>query len=157
LKQLNHPSPFSVGKLVWESVSLEDELFVQLYSLPVASSQKSNPLRTLANSSHFGVFFMQTFTAKEAKNRLGKVIDLALTEKAVAISKNGRDSVVLVSAEYFRELCGQHGFLKDSHSEAKNKRRIVFSNDLKSGYAKSADASMFNGLKTTVLFTNENF
>lgn len=40
---------------------------------------------------------MQTVTAKEAKNRLGQVIDLALAEKAVAISKNGHEAVVLVS------------------------------------------------------------
>lgn len=100
---------------------------------------------------------MQTVTAKEAKNRLGQVIDLALTEKAVAISKNGRDSVVLVSAEYFRELSGQQGFIKDMHVGEKSKRRKEFSQDVKLGYAKSVDASMFKGLKATVKFRNEEF
>lgn len=100
---------------------------------------------------------MQTVTTKEAKNRLGQVIDLALAGKAVAISKNGRDSVVLVSAEYFRELSGKQGFIKDTQAEEKNKRRREFSRNVKLDRAKSVDASMFKGLKTTVKFRNEEF
>ena len=100
---------------------------------------------------------MQTVTAKEAKNRLGQVINMALSNKVVAISKNGRDSVVLVSAEYFRELTGKQGFLNDSHAAEKNKRRKEFSSNVKHGHAKSTDASMFKGMKTTVKFRNEEF
>jgi prevent-host-death family protein len=100
---------------------------------------------------------MQTVTAKEAKNRLGQVIDLALAEKAVAISKNGRDAVVLVSAEYFRELSGKQGFIQDSHATEKNKRRKEFAKAVGQGRAKSTDASMFKGIKSAVKFGNEEF
>lgn len=112
----------------------------------------------LAKSSYFSYSsHMQTVTAKEAKNRLGQVIDMALTDKAVAISKNGRDSVVLVSAEYFRELSGKQGFIKDTQTKDKNTRRREFSRSVKLGRAKSVDASMFKGLKATVKFRNEEF
>ncbi len=100
---------------------------------------------------------MQTVTAKEAKNRLGQVIDLALSERAVAISKNGRDAVVLVSAEYFRELSGKQGFIKDSYAAGKNKRRANFARAVDQGRAKSTDASMFKGMKSAVKFRNEEF
>lgn len=100
---------------------------------------------------------MQTVTAKEAKNRLGQVIDLALAEKAVAITKNGRDSVVLVSAEYFRELSGQQGFIRDAYAKEKNKQRTEFANAVGQGRAKSSDASMFKGMETAVKFGNEEF
>jgi len=112
----------------------------------------------VANSSYFSYYKnMQTVTAKEAKNRLGQVIDIALTDKAVAISKNGRDSVVLLSAEYFRELTGKQGFIQDAHTGEKNKRRNEFSAKVKLGQAKSTDASMFKGMKTTAKFSNEEF
>jgi prevent-host-death family protein len=100
---------------------------------------------------------MQTVTAKEAKNRLGQVIDLALAEKAVAISKNGREAVVLVSAEYFRELSGVQGFIQDTYAAEKNKSRTEFTKAVSQGQAKSTDASMFKGLKSAVQFKNEEF
>jgi prevent-host-death family protein len=100
---------------------------------------------------------MQTVTAKEAKNRLGQVIDLALAEKAVAITKNGRDSVVLVSAEYFRELSGVQGFIQDTSAVEKNSRRAEFAKAVSQGRAKATDASMFKGLKSAVKFKNEEF
>ena len=100
---------------------------------------------------------MQTVTAKEAKNRLGQVIDLALAEKAVAISKNGRESVVLVSAEYFRELSGVQGFIQDTYAAEKNKSRTEFAKAVSQGLAKSTDASMFKGMKSAVQFKNEEF
>lgn len=100
---------------------------------------------------------MKTVTAKEAKNRLGQVIDMALSEKAVAISKNGRDAVVLVSADYFRELSGKHGFIKDTYAKEKNKGRAEFGKSVRAGQAKSSDASMFKGMKSAVTFRNEEF
>jgi prevent-host-death family protein len=100
---------------------------------------------------------MQTVTAKEAKNRLGQVIDMALTEKAVAISKNGREAVVLVSADYFRELSGKDEFIKDTHASEKNVRRKEFAKSVKAGQAKSTDASMFQNMKSVVTFRNEEF
>jgi prevent-host-death family protein len=114
---------------------------------------------------------MQTVTAKEAKNRLGQVIDLALAEKAVAISKNGREAVVLVSAEYFRELSGVQGnsaeyfrelsgvqgFIQDTYAAEKNKSRTQFAKEVSQGRAKSTDASMFKGMKSAVKFKNEEF
>lgn len=100
---------------------------------------------------------MKTVTAKEAKNRLGQVIDLALTEKAVAISKNGRDAVVLVSAEYFRELTGIQGFIQDTYAAEKNRSRTEFAKAVRQGRAKSTDASMFKGMKSAVKFKNEAF
>ncbi len=100
---------------------------------------------------------MQTVTAKEAKNRLGQVIDLALSEKAVAISKNGCEAVVLISAEYFRELSGKQGFIKDCNAAVKNRRRTEFAKAVGQGRAKSSDASMFKGMKSAVKFRNEEF
>jgi prevent-host-death family protein len=100
---------------------------------------------------------MQTITAKEAKNRLGKVIDMALTERAVAISKNGRDAVVLVSADYFRELAGIDSFINDTQTKEKHKRRIGFAESVKAGLAKSSDASMFQNTQSVVTFRNEEF
>ena len=100
---------------------------------------------------------MQTVTAKEAKNRLGQVIDMALSEKAVAISKNGRDAVVLVSADYFRELSGKQGFIKDVYAKDKNKRRMAFGQEVKAGRAKSSDASIFKDMKSEVTFRDEEF
>jgi len=100
---------------------------------------------------------MQTVTAKEAKNRLGQVIDMALSEKAVAISKNGRDAVVLVSADYFRELTGKQGFIKDAYAKEQNKQRMEFGQDVKAGRAKSSDASIFKNMKSEVTFGNEEF
>ena len=47
---------------------------------------------------------MKTFTATEAKNRFGEVLDDAMVEPVV-ITKNGRDVAVLVSmAEYGKRL-----------------------------------------------------
>jgi prevent-host-death family protein len=100
---------------------------------------------------------MQTVTAKEAKNRLGQVIDMALTERAVAISKNGRETVVLVSADYFRELSGKDGFIQDAHAAQKNVRRKEFGRNVKAGLNKASDASMFKNMKSSVTFKNEEF
>jgi prevent-host-death family protein len=44
---------------------------------------------------------MKTFTALEAKNRLGQVIDAAQREP-VTITKQGRPSVVILSAEEYQ-------------------------------------------------------
>ena len=45
---------------------------------------------------------MRTFTATEAKNRFGELLD-ATREGPVRIQKNGRDVGILVSPEQFRE------------------------------------------------------
>jgi PHD/YefM family antitoxin component YafN of YafNO toxin-antitoxin module len=85
------------------------------------------------------------------------VIDLALTEKAVAFSKNGREAVVLASAEYFRELLGVQGFIQDTYAAEKNMRRTEFANAVSQGQAKSTDASMYKGMKSAIKFKNEEF
>ncbi len=46
---------------------------------------------------------MQTFSANDAKQNLGAVIDAALREP-VAITKHGRPAVVVTSEASFREL-----------------------------------------------------
>jgi prevent-host-death family protein len=46
---------------------------------------------------------MQTFSANEAKQNFGEVIDAAL-RAPVAITKHGRRSVVITSDEDYREL-----------------------------------------------------
>ena len=46
---------------------------------------------------------MKTFTATEAKNQLGAVIDAALAEP-VAVKKSGRVSVVIVSVSEYERL-----------------------------------------------------
>ena len=46
---------------------------------------------------------MQTFSANEAKQNFGEVIDAAL-RAPVAITKHGRRSVVITSGEDYREL-----------------------------------------------------
>lgn len=46
---------------------------------------------------------MQTFSANEAKQNFGEVIDAALREP-VAITKHGRRSVIITSDEDYREL-----------------------------------------------------
>ncbi len=92
---------------------------------------------------------MKTITAKEAKNRLEQVIDSTLAEGAVMITKNGREAVVLLSAEKYRELIGVQGFIKDEFAAAKNQRRQEFSMRVRQGRAKAADASMFHGVGAT--------
>ena len=46
---------------------------------------------------------MNTFTASDAKNRFGQVLELAQSEP-VLIRKNGRDVAVVLSPEEFRRL-----------------------------------------------------
>lgn len=46
---------------------------------------------------------MQTFSANEAKQNFGEVIDAALREP-VAITKHGRRSVIITSDKDYREL-----------------------------------------------------
>ena len=46
---------------------------------------------------------MKTITATEAKNKLGAVMDSALTEP-VMIEKSGRNSVVILSASEYERL-----------------------------------------------------
>ncbi|MDP2759898.1 MAG: type II toxin-antitoxin system Phd/YefM family antitoxin [Sideroxyarcus sp.] len=86
---------------------------------------------------------MKTITAKEAKTRLGQAIDLALSEGEVMITKNGRDSVVLVSAERYRQLT--QGFIEDECVEQKKKNRAEFADMVRTGKANAMDASMFHG------------
>jgi prevent-host-death family protein len=102
---------------------------------------------------------MKTITAKEAKNRLGQAIDTALAEGVVMITKNGRDSVALVSAEVYRQLIGVQGFIADENAAQKNAGQRAFANSVKRGTAKSTDASMFHGLatKSRVKYLNEEF
>ena len=45
---------------------------------------------------------MQTYTAKEAKNRFGEVLSKAATEP-VKITKNGQDAVIMIPAEDYEE------------------------------------------------------
>lgn len=70
---------------------------------------------------------MKTITAKDAKNRLGQVIDTALAEGAVMISKNGRESVVLVSVKKYRE------FLSGTKENISDSIRAAAVNNLKFG------------------------
>lgn len=102
---------------------------------------------------------MKTITAKEAKTRLGQAIDTALAEGVVMITKNGRDSVVLLSAEKYRELIGVQGFIQDEYAAQKHKNRLQFGNLVKNGLAKASDASMFHGLarNSKVKYRNEEF
>jgi prevent-host-death family protein len=92
---------------------------------------------------------MKTITAKEAKNRLGRAIDTTLAEGALMITKNGRESVVLLSAEKYRELIGVQGFIKDEFAAAKDQRRREFSARVRQGQEKATDASMFHGAGAT--------
>lgn len=109
----------------------------------MASSGSGPPLE---KSSYFRyTATMKTITAKEAKNRLGQAIDTTLAEGAVMITKNGREAVVLLSVEKYRELTGVKGFIKDELAAAKNQRRKDFSARVKRGQAKATDASMFHG------------
>jgi prevent-host-death family protein len=102
---------------------------------------------------------MKTITAKEAKNRLGQAIDAALVEGVVMITKNGRDSVALVSAERYRQLIGVQSFIADESAVQKNELQREFTQSVKRGSAKSTDASMFHGLaaKSRVKYLNEEF
>ncbi len=102
---------------------------------------------------------MKTFTAKEAKNRLGKVIDATLSEGVVMITKNGRESVVMVSADKFYQLAGAQGFIRDDLQAKKNVQRSEFSRQVKSGFARSTDASMFHGLaaKSKVQYLSDEY
>ncbi len=102
---------------------------------------------------------MKTITAKEAKTRLGQAIDTALSEGGVMITKNGRDSVVLLSAEKYRELTGVQGFIQDEYAAMKNKNRRQFGSLIKNGLARASDASMFHGLarNSEVKYRNEEF
>ncbi len=49
---------------------------------------------------------MKTFTALEAKNRFGQVIDAAQREP-VTVTRQGRPSVVIVSAEEYERRQGR--------------------------------------------------
>ncbi len=46
----------------------------------------------------------KTWPLHEAKNRLSEVIDAALTTGPQAISRRGKEAVVVVSAEQYRRL-----------------------------------------------------
>lgn len=96
---------------------------------------------------------MKTVTVIEAKNRLGQVTDLALSEKAAPLTKNERDLVEPVSAE----LSGQQGFIQDAYSKEKSRQRTEFAQQVGQGRVKSSDASMFKGMETSVKFRNEEF
>lgn len=102
---------------------------------------------------------MKTITAKEAKNRFGQAIDTTLAEGTVMISRNGRESVVLMSAEVFRQLTGVQGFIHDEMAAQKNERRREFESRVNSGLAKATDASMFHGLaaKSKVRYLSEEY
>ena len=102
---------------------------------------------------------MKTITAKEAKNRLGQAIDTALAEGIVMITKNGRESVALVSAERLRQLTGVQEFIKDENATQKNGRREAFTHRVNLGLSTAADASMFHGLatKSKVHFLSEEY
>jgi len=57
---------------------------------------------------------MLTFTANEAKNKFGEVIDAAL-QAPVSITKHSRRSVVVMSdAEYQNLVAVKHSALKDA-------------------------------------------
>ncbi len=102
---------------------------------------------------------MKSITAKDAKNRLGQAIDTALADGALMITKNGRESVVLLSAEKYRELTGVKGFIQDVYATQKDNNRRQFGELIKRGLAKATDASMFHGLarNSTVRYHNEEF
>jgi prevent-host-death family protein len=102
---------------------------------------------------------MKTITAKEAKTRLGQAIDTALSDGGVMITKNGRDAVVLLSAEKYRELTGMQGFIQEEYATQKNKNRSQFGDLIKNGSAKAGDASMFHGLahNSKVRYRSEEF
>ena len=55
----------------------------------------------------------KVFTASDAKNQFGQVLDIAQGEP-VRIRKNGRDVAVVMSAETYRELVEQAGSAKVS-------------------------------------------
>jgi prevent-host-death family protein len=57
---------------------------------------------------------MKTFTATEAKNQLGAVMDAALAEP-VAVKKSGRVSVVILAASEYERLTK----LEDAHWAAR--------------------------------------
>lgn len=104
---------------------------------------------------------MKTITAKEAKNRLGQAIDMALAED-VLITKNGRESVVLVSAERYHELIhstGRAEVVMGQSAAWKIRGRRDLAAQVKRGAAKSTDASVFFRLGATakVRFGNEEF
>ncbi len=48
---------------------------------------------------------------QDAKNRLSEVVDRALTEGPQTITRRGRETAVLVSADDFRALCAGKGDL----------------------------------------------
>ena len=120
--------------------------------------------RRASKSSYFSYNHpMKTLTAKEAKNRLGQAIDMALAE-AVLITKNGRESVVLVSAERYHELIHAHEtgraeVVKGQSAAWKSRGRRDLAAQVKRGAAKSTDASVFFRLGATakVRFGNEEF
>lgn len=102
---------------------------------------------------------MKTIAKKDAKNRLGQAIDTALAEGSVMITRNGRESVVLMSAEVFRQFTGVQGFIHDEMAAQKNERRCEFESRVNSGLAKANDASMFHGLaaKIKVRYLSEEY
>lgn len=102
---------------------------------------------------------MKTITAKEAKNRFGQAIDSALTEGVVMITKNGRDSVVMVAAGKYREMTATAGYIDDPLMTQKYFRQNEFAKQVRLGLAKATDASMFRGVTTqsTVIYRNEEF
>lgn len=102
---------------------------------------------------------MKTITAKEAKNRFGQAVDSALIEGVVMITKNGRDSVVLVSAERYREMTADSDYIGDPFMAKKHFWQKEFSRQVILGLAKSTDASMFHGAaaKSTVIYRNDEF
>jgi hypothetical protein len=96
---------------------------------------------------------MKTIATKKAENRLGQAIDTNLSEGALMIAKDGRESVVLISAEKDRELTGVQGFIKDEFAAAKDERRREFVKLVKEGKAKATDASMFHGVAANAKLT----
>jgi prevent-host-death family protein len=49
---------------------------------------------------------MKTVTAKEAKNRFGKLLDAALAQP-VTVEKHGRPVIVVLSFEEYKKLAGK--------------------------------------------------
>jgi len=100
---------------------------------------------------------LKTITAKEAKNRLGQAIDLALSEGEVMITKNGRESVVLMSAERHQQLT--LGFIQDECANQKRRNRAKFVKLVRSGEASAMDASMFRGkaAKSSIRMRSDEF
>ena len=47
----------------------------------------------------------------EAKNRLSALVEAALRDGPQVVTRNGTDTVVVVAADRFRQLCGKKGSL----------------------------------------------